>query len=650
MGNTAHREWFSRPEDDARTRTAWERLLSGEGLPSRVRGLIDDSWRRCVSGQVDPLRQQAAPPLEHEALAVLRHEHARLISASTPPIAQARSFLSQTGTVMILTDARGTILSLEGDARIREPLGDIRLVPGATWAETSCGTNAIGTALALGQPVQIHAAEHFCTGIQRWTCSAAVIRDPIDGAILGAIDVSGLSRSYSRHALALAVTTADRIESQLGRLEMELRYRLLERCMRQLSAAGGDGVIVFDRRGRLVKANESAAAALAALGIPFALSAAARIDALCRDGVHPPAAALPEWLRADWLEPVVEGRELLGTLLRIPCTRSIAPLRLEPVVPDKAFARIVGHSPALHDALQKAQRLARAHVPVVLLGETGVGKELFARGIHEAGTRPGGPFVALNCGGLSRELLASELFGYAEGAFTGARRGGMTGKIEAANGGTLFLDEIGEMPLDLQPHFLRVLEEGEIYRVGENAPRKVDFRLVAATNRDLRNEVGDGRFRMDLFYRIAVTSIRIPPLRERREDIPALVESMLASLSRGAAVPTFEPATLAALERHDWPGNVRELRNVIESMVLMLGGDSLRVEDLPSEIFGGAGTALAATLPDRLEATEVEQIRQAIRATQGNLTQAARSLGIAKSTLYLKLKKYGLAEEPRETE
>ena len=285
-----------------------------------------------------------------------------------------------------------------------------------------------------------------------------------------------------------------------------------------------------------------------------------------------------------------DGRELLGTLIRIPLARGIAPVHviIERSVAGKAFERIVGSSAALHDALQKAQRLARSHVPVVLLGETGVGKELFARGIHDASERSGGPFVALNCGGLSRELLASELFGYAEGAFTGARRGGTIGRIEAADGGTLFLDEIGEMPLDLQPHFLRVLEEGEIVRVGEIAPRKVDFRLVAATNRDLRGEVDDGRFRMDLYYRIAVTSIRIPPLRERREDIRPLVESMLKSLSgRGPAdARSVEPAVFAALEGYDWPGNVRELRNVIESVVLTAARGPLTVvlDDLPAEI------------------------------------------------------------------
>ena len=177
-----------------------------------------------------------------------------------------------------------------------------------------------------------------------------------------------------------------------------------------------------------------------------------------------------------------------------------------------AFARIVGDAPSLRQAVGRARQLAKSRAPVLLLGETGVGKDVFAQCLHAAGAGKDGAFVALNCGGFSRELLTSELFGYVEGAFTGARRGGMVGKIEAADGGTLFLDEIGEMPKDLQPHFLRVLESGEVYRIGETRPRKVNFRLVAATNRDLRSEVEAGRFRMDLFYRVAVTSIAIPRL------------------------------------------------------------------------------------------------------------------------------------------
>ncbi len=314
--------------------------------------------------------------------------------------------------------------------------------------------------------------------------------------------------------------------------------------------------------------------------------------------------------------------------------------------------QIIGNDPALLEAIERARQLAKSNVPVLLLGETGVGKEVFANGIHEHGSDRNAPFVALNCGGLSRELLAAELFGYSEGAFTGARKGGMIGKIEAANGGTLFLDELGEMPLDLQPHLLRVLEEGEIYRLGENTPRKVKFRLIAATNRDLRKEVTDGRFRMDLFYRVAVTTIRIPPLRDRGGDIEVLAEHFLQKLSRqhGIDVPILVSSAVNCMSRYGWPGNVRELRNVIEGVLLTAREGVITEHVLPQELRGSVNRPLAAADDSgavapgerRLEAAEREAILSTIASCNGNMTATARSLGIAKSTLYLKLKRFGL--------
>jgi transcriptional regulator with PAS, ATPase and Fis domain len=261
---------------------------------------------------------------------------------------------------------------------------------------------------------------------------------------------------------------------------------------------------------------------------------------------------------------------------------------------------------------------------------------------------------------LTRELLASELFGYVEGAFTGARRGGLMGKIEAANGGTLFLDEIGEMPLDLQPHLLRVLEQSEIYRLGENAPRSVNFRLIAATHRDLRKEVAEGRFRMDFFYRVAVTSIRIPPLRDRRGDVRLLAAHFIERFCKQHELGArrLDDALLAQLESYAWPGNVRELRNVIESVLLMSDGECVGIEALPPELLQDSDAIEAtASLPatgrgsfataqvSSIAEGEAELIRRVIAVTQGNLTQAARELDIAKSTLYQKIKLYGLESD-----
>ena len=660
-------DWLADPDRDASVMSAWERLvLDGKSRTGILRGVVGDSWQRCVKGHVDPGTVCAPPPVEEERLLDLRTQNERLVHAGVPLIQQTRELLSQTGTILLLTDPEGMILELAGDTRIVEPAGEARLMPGCNWNEFSCGTNAIGTALALRQPVQIHGSEHFCAGIKRWTCSATVIRDSLDGTILGVLDVSGLARTYSPHSLAFIVSMAGRIEGQFAKLALERRLRLVERCMERCFGRA-DGVAVVDESGHLVRANSQATRAFARVGAPDRLENAFPVPDVARmaDGIVPPRS--PEWLRRVQIERIREGTDTLGFLLIVPAP-SLRPAWLPDSKPDTeyksaaAFSRIVGGSPELRAAVQKAQQLAKAKVSVLLLGETGVGKELFARGIHQASAVADGPFVALNCGGLSRDLLASELFGYAQGAFTGARKGGMVGKIEAANHGTLFLDEIGEMPCDIQPHLLRVLEEGELYRLGENTPRKVNFRLIAATNRDLRGDIAEGKFRVDLYYRLAVTNISIPPLRERKADLAHLIDHWLnTSVERyGLAGAVFDDEAYEHLLNYDWPGNVREMRNAIEGAVLTARDGIIAMDDLPPEIRAAAcadspgiapraGHSLPLQKVSSLEIAEAEAIRLAIQQYHGNLTRVAIQLGIAKSTLYQKIKKYGLNRDPGAT-
>jgi len=313
-----------------------------------------------------------------------------------------------------------------------------------------------------------------------------------------------------------------------------------------------------------------------------------------------------------------------------------------------AFGRVVGQCSRFGEVVNRARRLARVEAPVLLQGETGVGKEVFARAMHEQGRHGETAFVALNCGGLPRELLASELFGYVEGAFTGARRGGMVGRLEAAHGGTLFLDEIAEMPLDLQPYLLRALESGEIYPLGCPKPRIISFRLIAACNRDLRAEVAAGHFREDLYYRLAATSLRIPALRERTEDLPALVAHFAGEVAarHGVAVKRFLPEVLLVFSRYSWPGNLRELRNVVEVMALLAEGDAASLDELPPDfpppVAARDDPSAAPKVQGGVQRFERDLIVEAVRARQGNLAAAAKDLGISRSTLYLKVKRYDL--------
>lgn len=658
---TEFEQMFSDPRQEAGVHQAWESFQRGEGTArDSLRALIDLSWQRCQQANVDPHRRQGPQPLPAHELGDLCSGQGDMIEASGPVMALARQFLSETGSIMLLADASGTILSSEGDTRTQDSAAGIHLMPGATWSESEAGTNAIGTALAMEQPVQIHSSEHFCAGIKRWTCSATVVRHPLSGDVVGVVDVSGLSSTFSPQSLALAVTTANRIESRMKLAELERRCRLLDLVMGRWYARARDALVLFDRRGQMIKCNEQAQNAAAERRHGFDLAALRRVPALAAgwtQATHP--IGLPDWLRQEWCEPLWLDGEQIGTLLAIPVQ---APVMLRtPLLEVRAatggrsdgFAHIVTAGGCMDDVLDRARLLARsqARAPVLLLGETGVGKEEFASGIHGGQ----GPYVALNCGGLSRELLVSELFGYSEGAFTGARKGGMVGKVEAAHGGTLFLDEIGEMPLDLQPQLLRVLEQGEFYRLGENAPRKVQFRLIAATHRDLRQEVAAGRFRMDLYYRIAVTTLRIPPLRQRTEDIPVLASHFLQRNLQQQGLPQgrLSAQALEQLRAYSWPGNVRELRNVIECAVLMDMRNALDEYDvlIDAQPFavGGAnddvGQAAPASAVWSMAEGEEVMITRAIRASSGNLTQAARRLCIAKSTLYAKMERLQLTRE-----
>lgn len=317
--------------------------------------------------------------------------------------------------------------------------------------------------------------------------------------------------------------------------------------------------------------------------------------------------------------------------------------KLEKQVGQKySFESILGNSRPITDAIAQASKVAPADTTVLLLGETGTGKEVFAQAIHNNSRRAGKPFVALNCSAFSRELLESELFGYKAGAFTNATRD-KKGLIEEANNGTIFLDELGEMPLDLQAKLLRVLETGEFIKVGDTKPTKVNVRIIAATNRDLKAEAEKGLFREDLYYRLNVFAITLPPLRERKKDIPALAEFfILLAANRNNRKPlTMAPAFVEKLQLHEWKGNIRELKNVLERAVILADGDELTVEQLPFDL---QITDKAANISSGFDLAGVEKLHiiKVLHHTKNNKTEAAKLLNIGLATLYRKIEEYKL--------
>lgn len=310
-----------------------------------------------------------------------------------------------------------------------------------------------------------------------------------------------------------------------------------------------------------------------------------------------------------------------------------------------AFDTIIGHSKALTQAIELARRVAPTDASVLLTGETGTGKEVFAQAIHHASPRREQPFVAVNCSALGKDILESELFGHRAGSFTGATRD-KKGLFEEAHLGTLFLDEIGEMPPDLQAKLLRVLETGEFLKVGDTKPTRVQVRVIAATNRDLLAESEVGHFRSDLYYRLAVFAIHLPALRDRRDDIPDLATyfvGVFAQKMNRRTVPALSSALLERLQQYAWKGNIRELRNVLERALILSDGDTLEVGVLPPELRATA-SGHAETARFSLAEAERRQIQQVLLHTGGNKTEAARLLGIGLTTLYRKLEEYGLGQ------
>ncbi|HBB17682.1 MAG TPA: sigma-54-dependent Fis family transcriptional regulator [Syntrophus sp. (in: bacteria)] len=311
------------------------------------------------------------------------------------------------------------------------------------------------------------------------------------------------------------------------------------------------------------------------------------------------------------------------------------------------FDSILGTNPLILNLKKEAQRAAATNFPVLITGESGTGKEMFAQAIHNGSHRRLHPFVRLNCASIPRDLLESELFGYEKGAFTGAGSSGKYGKLELADKGTVFLDEIGDMPYEMQPKILRVLEEKELERIGGVAPVKSDFRLIAASNQPIEEMVSDGRFRKDLFYRLDVIRFHIPPLRERRDDIAIIAKALLAGIAKNTSFPEIKihPAAEAILLNYDWPGNIRELVNVLSRVTCLLERDTIQPYDIPFFLRSGkeaAGGAVRTSLVGVMDAAEKDAIISALASAGNNKTAAAALLGIHRTHLYKKIKKYGL--------
>ena len=655
--------------DERATMRAWESFLADEPTsahaPVHVRSLIHDSWYRSATGGIDAQGIEAPLSSDRDEIEYLTRANAELLSAARRSFASLGQLLDGTGAMLVLADSDGVLIDAIGDKKTLHDGMDIHLAIGGKWNEDAVGTNGIGTALWTGEPIFVHAAEHFCAGIKSWTCAGAPIRDPLDGKIIGVVDLSGYSPIFRPHNTALVAATARQIEKALAEQQQEQRTRLLEAFISSApSYRRKDGLVIVDHRGRAIFCNN----------VP---NGETDRDDGRPDGTGPrPLADEPSGAPAPtpisprrcrricdpaMSRPLKLDGDLRGAALVFPSVPAVSSVTVVRREVNKhlqdAAAMIVGESETLLAAVDVACRVAGSNGVTSLLieGETGVGKELFARLVHAGSRRTANdPFIAMNCGAITKELFGSELFGHVAGAFTGASRDGKPGVFELANGGVLSLDEIGELPLEIQPFLLRVLEERVVHRIGDSRGRPVDVRLVASTNRDLKQEVAAGRFRRDLYYRIGAVSIRVPPLRERGDDVLLLIEHFNRQIATRAGNDPLEFSNdaLDALLAYRWPGNVRELKNLVERLHILARGGTIELQDLPGEISAGNrnGMAVHSDHPTAMleapvctfEDAERQAIKNALAAEGGNLSKVALRLGISRPTLYRKLGQYGI--------
>lgn len=638
-------------------KSIWKKFISGESVQTDlIRPVIIDSWERCKKNKVGPHSEAAPMVVSGQGLEVYLNKHRELLHISLPVMENLYRFVAGGGFLIVLSNNEGVLLTVIGDKKLRRYVEECNFIPGASLAEDKVGTNAIGTSLLMDQPLQVFGYEHYRAHSHRWFCSAAPIHDP-DGNIIGVIDITGIYKNVHNHTLGMVVTAANAIEAQLKVKKAFHSLEVANNYKNTIIESISEGLVAVDFQGYITHINEVAAYTL---GVRPQEVLNKKIYSILDEGNN----VLIDLIKnnrfvtdheinimtkngaANYLvtsRPINKNNTSQGIViifLEIARARSLVNYMGGTEVKFD-FTDLVGQHPKFLETVELAVKASGSISNVLLLGESGTGKDVFAQAIHRKSTRRKGPFIAINCSAIPRELIASELFGYAEGAFTGAKRGGKPGKFELASGGTIFLDEIGEMPLDLQTTLLRVLETKTITRLGGNETIPVDVRIIAATNKDLRAEVVRGNFRQDLFYRLNVINIHMVSLRERKEDIPLLVDRFLKTMNEKLhknQINEVDPKVIELFKSYYWPGNIRELQNVLERAVNICTNPVLTPKFIPPEI--ASKNWSGALVP--VASYELELIKDLIEKNNRNITLIAKKMGIARTTLYRKLVKYNL--------
>jgi sigma-54 dependent transcriptional regulator, acetoin dehydrogenase operon transcriptional activator AcoR len=677
--------------------------LQEDALPPAIL----QSWRRCAARDLDPYGSQSTrqpeahgqfPPISQALLSLVR-----------PAMEDLYQFAEGSECAVIFADNEARIIDIVTGQNLQQELQCLCMTIGASWSEEQQGSNALALALQESFPMQLDGAMHYLATLHTFYTSAAPVHDLL-GQTIGVLGVIGHHEQCHPHTLSMITAAAQAVSNQLQMQVWLSDANSLLSELKTILQTLPEGILLLRHDGVISQMNAPAGAMLGitpskvtgrrlrdVLPLPVAVAHALEThqplsdEELVLDTIHGRVTCLCTLKpltnkqqdthaehRGSTTYPQVSDAVIADGFVMI--LRSIERVQklVNRMIGTRArltFANVVGESTAIKEALRFARLASNSISTVLLYGETGTGKEIFAQSIHNNSARADGPFVAINCAAIPRELINTELFGYEGGAFTGADRQGRPGKFEQASGGTLFLDEIGDMPLDLQASLLRAIETRTIVRIGSHRVIPADVRILAATHKDLREETRRGNFRSDLYYRLNVLSIHIPALRERFGDIPVLVQHFLQRQSRALDRSfTITAEALQVVQEYNWPGNVRELENMLERVTYLAARSSIDVDDLPIDIrqaiLNNPSSQLqiinvssspenARTLTESatksnhdnkvLKASstnaEVQTILQAWHTSNGRIAQAALLLGISRTTLWRKMVKYGLTEE-----
>ena len=636
---------------------AWNRYVVNDILDiQKLRPEVASSWQRCRNLKLDPYTQVNADIKGHELKERLRLNH-HLVTIARPFMQNLYSYISGSGYQVVLADKDGFLLETIGDPEIIKLTKQIQLCPGGNWDEASKGTNAIGTSLVERRPIHVFAREHYCQPNHFLTCSASPIFDP-DGLLLGALDITGDYKAFNPHSLAMVVASVNAIENQLRLHKATNKLYTAYKFSNTLLEAMSDGLISVDNNGIITQLNSYGAKIL---GVNSKDSIGKHINNVFRkpSSILQALSSGTEYKEQEIVQDDT-GKKLSHSVspLRDDLGNTIGALAVLKELKDKhlgkkihapsakyVFEDIIGESDSVCKAIKWAKIAEGSPSTVLLTGESGTGKELFAQAIHNGSARKNRPFIAINCAALPETLIESELFGYEEGSFTGSKKGGQIGKFELANSGTIFLDEVGDIPLFTQVKLLRVIQEKKISRIGSANEVMVDIRIIAATHKDLKEEVHKGNFRKDLYYRLNVITINIPALRERMDDLPQLARHFVHKLSAklGKKNISISDDFLEKIKSYSWPGNIRELENAVER-ALNLASDN---EAITSELLL-FDSSPPARVDDRvteiksLKEIEKDTIMQALNLYKGNILKVSAKLGVGRNTLYRKIKEYDI--------